>query len=626
MQPVTAEDEQSCLDGQNRGLNRLRKLRELNADPNWVNADVYRMMYMADLYIIAYERIKSTPGNMTPGGDKSTIDGFSMKTIERVINDMKSQQFQFTRARRVHIPKANGKLRPLGIPSPKDKIVQEVMRMILEAVYDGDSPTFRDCSHGFRPNKGTHTCLKEIRSWNGISWLIEGDIKACFDEIDHHTLVEILSKRISDRRFLDLVWKALTAGYLEGNIPVNSLSGSPQGSIVSPILANIYLHELDVFVEGWKEKLDTGKRTKRSNPAYNKLVKARKRKALNRKPITKEDYRKLTIQMRETPSLMHNDPGVIRIRYVRYADDWIIGLDGPKSLAEELKAGIKTFLEERLKLQLSVEKTYIRNARREKAFFLGTELCIDRAGVGDTRVIKVTWKDGTTFRKRTTGSGMTMTAPKDVLIGKLANKGYCDKQGKPTAKPALTVLDSLSILSHYNAILRGIRNYYNFVDNPRDIKHLQYILQYSAAKTLCRKYQISLATLFEKHGISLAFTVYDKDSNPIRTGRLDLKKSWSVNKFGFLIGDERDILQIWSNFRTRSKLETECCICGETEDVEMHHVRHVRKGNPRGFNKVLSAINRKQVPVCRGCHTSIHGGEYDGLSLKDFKNPKLARA
>lgn len=233
----------------NKGLNRLQKIRELNADPNWMNTDLYRLMYMEDLYIAAYERIKSIPGNMTKGSDENTLDGFSMVTIQNIIQKMRSQSFEFTRARRIHIPKANGKTRPLGIPSPKDKVVQEIIRMILECIYDGEKPTFTDASHGFRNGRGTHTCLREIRGWHGVNWFVEGDIEGCFDNIDHHTLIRILSKRIKDQKFLDLIWKALRVGYLEGHTSRNSILGTPQGSVISPILANIYLHEFDLWVE-----------------------------------------------------------------------------------------------------------------------------------------------------------------------------------------------------------------------------------------------------------------------------------------------------------------------------------------------------------------------------------------
>src|SRR5438552_1800922 len=226
-------------------------------------------MYRTDLYIIAYERIKSAPGNLTPGSDGNTIDGFSVETIQAIIQEMRNEQFQFKPVRTVYIPKTNGKMRKLGIPSTRDKVVQEVIRMILEAI--DDSPYgayFQKTSHGFRPNHSCHSALQEIRNtWTGTNWLLEGDIQACFDELDHGTLVTLLRKKIKDERFINLIWKLLRAGYLslqEGR--KDSLTGTPQGGLASPILANGYLHELDEKMEEIRKREQRGKRKRESLP------------------------------------------------------------------------------------------------------------------------------------------------------------------------------------------------------------------------------------------------------------------------------------------------------------------------------------------------------------------------
>lgn len=324
-----------------KGLNRLQKVKELNANPDWVNRDLYRLLYMEDLYIAAYEKIKSAPGNMTKGPDDSTLDGFSMTTIRNIIRKMRDQSFDFTRARRIKIPKANGKERPLGIPSPKDKVVQEVIRMILECIYDGDKPTFLDSSHGFRNGRGTHSCLQEVRGWHGVNWFVEGDIKGCFDNIDHHTLIHILTRRIKDQKFLDLIWKALRAGYMEGNTSNNSILGTPQGSIISPILANIYLHEFDVWVEKFiakhqKLRKDGGAR-KKVNPEYTFFDKELKRIKAGKKRVSPERYAELIRGKISTSSTVHNDPNIIKVKYVRYADDWLVSIDGPRKFADQFK-------------------------------------------------------------------------------------------------------------------------------------------------------------------------------------------------------------------------------------------------------------------------------------------------
>jgi len=606
----------------NYGLKRLSKLRELNADPSWVNKDLYRLLFCPELYIVAYERIKSSPGNMTKAADGSTIDGFSMKTVENIIGEMRDQSFQFTRAKRILIPKANGGIRPLSIPSARDKIVQEVIRLILECIYDGPTPTFLDCSHGFRAGRGTHSCLKEVRTWHAMDWFIEGDIKSCFDLIDHGKLIEIISKRVSDGRFTDLLWKALKAGYLEGYIPKNSISGTPQGSIVSPILANIFLHELDVRVQELVAKHSKGER-KRVNPVYTKIVKTRAKIKKGKIELPLNETRQLERAMRTTPSLMHNDPGYIRVKYVRYADDWIIGIDGPKELATRIKAEIGTFLSEVLKLTLSEEKTHIRNTRTEEAHFLGTDIRIGAGKEPTHRRIK--WKNGVEFTKRTTGHTTYMAVPTQKIISKLSERGFCDRNGNAKSKAEWTVLQLPMIVEKFNSILDGLMNYYSFVNNPYGLKRIQHVLQQSALLTFCNKLKIRKPECYRKFGHNLCVVSISK-AGTFRERKLNLVTSFKVNAMNFSFNGERpDMLKTQTSLRSRSKLEENCCICDSDKDVVMHHVRHVRKDKPaKGFAQVLSAINRKQIPVCRACHTSIHKGEYSGKKLSDFANPKVA--
>src|SRR6266566_1404745 len=244
-------------------LERLEHLRKRNSNRSWVNHDVYRLMYKEDLYIVAYERIKSKPGNMTPGTDEETLDGFSLETIREIINEMRTEQFQFKPVRQHFIPKPNGKMRKLGIPCVRDKIVQEVMHLILEAIYESPyAPYFQETSHGFGPQRSCHTALREVRThWTGVNWYLEGDRRACFDELDHQVLVHILRKKIQDERFLNLIRKLLKAGYMDlHGSKKESLIGSPQGGIISPILANVYLHELDEYIEEAKKTYEKGTR------------------------------------------------------------------------------------------------------------------------------------------------------------------------------------------------------------------------------------------------------------------------------------------------------------------------------------------------------------------------------
>ena len=612
-----------------KGLRRLQKVKELNANPNWVNSDLYRMLYMEDLYIVAYEKIKSAPGNMTKGSDDATIDGFSMTSIRNIIRTMRDQSFDFTRARRIHIPKANGKLRPLGIPSPKDKVVQEVIRMILECIYDGPEPTFSESSHGFRNGKGTHSCLREVRGWHGVNWFVEGDIKGCFDNIDHEILINILSKRIKDQKFLDLIWKALRAGYMEGKTFNNSILGTPQGSIVSPILANIYLHEFDMWVTKWIAKNERYNRLggirKKTNPNYTYYVKELNRIKAGKKRVSPERFAELVRGKISTPSIVHNDPEIIRVKYVRYADDWLVAIEGSRILAETFKSEATKFFFEELNLELSEEKTAIRSARKEEAIFLGTKITI---GSKEDIIVRAKPPRGRTLIKRRipVSHRTMMRIPIEDVLKRIREKGFIDGNNQPQAKTAWIHKEEWEIVEAYSAIMRGYRNYYSFVDNPRRLAYLEFLLQYSCAKTLCRKRQCSLRKLFQRIGLKCKVPKKkNEDGEVIKYTELALNTNWTVDRLDFKDGDgPTDLIHLGINLRTRTKLEEKCVFCDSGDNVEMHHVKHIRKGKAKGFTQVLQAINRKQIPACRDCHNKIHQGKYDGFSLKDLANPKVA--
>jgi group II intron reverse transcriptase/maturase len=464
----------------NQALARLEALRRHNSDRGWVNFDLYRLLYRPELYEVAYERIKSKPGNMTAGSDGETLDGFSIQAITGLIASLRDEVFQFRPARRIYIPKANGKRRPLGIPSPRDKGVQEVLRLILEAIYDSPRGAhFLNSSHGFRPNRSCHTALREFSSqWTGVTWIIEGDIKSCLDEIDHHTLVKLLQKKISDGRFLNLIWKALRAGYLWGKERRDALTGSPQGSILSPILANVYLHELDCFVERLRAKYDRGEERRR-NPEYERVKKQRRYWVRKTGGVFTPHIKQLTQRLRSLPSGDPQDPNYVRVRYLRYADDWIIGVTGPKHLAETIKEEVRQFLKDQLRLELSQEKTRITHAKTEEASFLGVRLSIGKAHRAQSKIGPQRSADGRMFKRRVTGWLPILKAPTPRLVERLHQKGFCDAQGAPTSQKKWLLLDADQIIRLYNSILRGLLNYYRFVDNFASLSRIQYILRYS---------------------------------------------------------------------------------------------------------------------------------------------------
>jgi len=601
-----------------KAIQRLEVIRQLNAKAEWQNDNLYKLMLRPDLYVLAYEKIKSEPGNMTPGTDGETLDGFSSKEVEKLIEEMKTERYQPRPVKRTYIPKANGKMRKLGIPGVRDKIVQEVIRLILEAVYDSNHGAyFKDTSHGFRRERNCHSALKDVqRRWSGVTWLIEGDISNCFDDIDHEILIKIIKEKIKDERFTNLIYKILKAGYQDlKEARKDSLAGTPQGGIVSPILANIYLHKLDEYVEQMQKRLEKG--TKRKyNLEYKRIQD--KRLYLKGKGLTRsKEFKELETRMKKLPSRDTKDPNFVRVKYVRYADDWLIGVTGPIELAKEIKEEVKVFLKAKLNLTLSEEKTVITQARTREAKFLGYQI---RLGRTDQEQKQTMTRNGSGhFKRRSTGMEIVLKAPMEELIKKLHTKGFCTKDGEPTHRAAWITLDEDQIVTLYSQINRGIQQYYRPADNWNRVQRIQHILKYSLAKTLAAKKKGKTSDFIS--GSEKDITVYVTRNGKQREVKFYQNHDWTTKREAFKLGAKIDQVTMNVRLRTRSKLGYPCCICGKEESIQMHHVRHIRKmteKKAKGFNRILSTLNRKQIPVCQRCHKLIHAGKYDGISLKDF--------
>jgi group II intron reverse transcriptase/maturase len=595
---------------------KLEVLRKNNSNSNWVNKRLYRLLYDKDLLVLAYENIKSKPGNMTKGSDGLTLDGISEEYLDKVIAELKNGSFEFKPSRRIEIPKKNGKTRKLGIPSPRDKIIQEALRIILESIYDSPKGSrFLDYSHGFRGGRSPHTALKSIRtSWRGSVWFVEGDISNCFDSLDHHILIDLLCKRIDDERFISLIWKSIRAGYVEFRTFKNSLIGSPQGSILSPILSNIYLHELDVFVDNIIRRETKGSR-RRQNPDY-RILANRKQRRLQKKDEKIAEIKELTKAMKKVPSVDCYDSNFVRVHYIRYADDWVVGVVGDKLLAEWIRREIQFFLKNKLGLTLNEEKTKITHARNGQAEFLGVRISCGRFNHQTSSIHIV---NGRNTRKRISGGEIKMDAPLNSIVEKLHSKGFCDKKGFPIARGIWLNFDDADIVRSFSAVNRGLLNYYRFTDNFGNLNRIDYILRYSLAKTLSRKHRTSIGKIFDKYGrkinikgenFSVAFW-----SPPDWKRRPDL----------FMINEFVDTLPTEIFKAAKSKLGYPCCVCGSDKSVSMHHVRHINnlmmraaRRKKKGFIKIMGALNRKQIPVCKKCHSEIHAGNYDGLKLSDL--------
>lgn len=580
-------------------LERLSTITRLNkVNTKYVNKDLYRLLYKEELYILAYEKIKSKSCN-------SSLDGYSVDIIRKIIEGMKNFSFCFKPAKRIYIPKANKKgLRPIDMGDVKDKIVLEAIRMILESVYEN---SFLETSHGFRPNRGCHTALRDIRVvFKGSKWFIEGDIKNFFNSVDHNVLISLLKKRIEDPQFLNLIRKVLNAGYFEFKMHKTDLIGVPQGNIISPILSNIYLHELDLFVEEIKSEFVKEIKKRKYSRDYtglqNEISKARRNRDF-------DQLKRLRKRLLKTIPFDYSDSTFKRLNYVRYADDWLIGIIGSRKDALAIKEKIKVFLKERLNLELNEEKTYVTSASKDKALFLGTLLSCPV--YKEEKLVKRE-KNGIILKQRKSSANIRMTLPLAKVLTRLKEANFCNSAKSSRPKFQWLHYSHKEILLSYNAVINGISNYYSFIDNCGALALIYHLLRSSAAKLLATKFNLKTQRkVYKKFGKTL--------KSPEKT-HLVLKNDWSRKPMAFNIKAKTDLSILYTNRLTRSILTRICAICSSQEKVEMHHVKHLKNLNVKlsPQEKSMVSLNRKQIPVCRVCHMDLHTGKYDGMSLRDL--------
>lgn len=602
--------------------NVLESLKSKATNANYHYQRLYRNLYNPEFYLLAYQRIQAKQGNMTAGADGKTIDGMGMKRIENLIEKLRDYSYQPKPARRMYIPKANGKTRPLGIPSFDDKLVQEVVRLILESIYE---PTFCNTSHGFRPKRSCHTALQHIkRNYTGVKWFVEGDIKGCFDNVDHHVLVQILRRRIADEHFIGLIWKFLKAGYMENWVYHNTYSGTPQGSLISPMLANIYLNELDVFMANYAKTFNCG--TKRQiNPAYKKALDVRRGKQewlkRNANKISEEKRREVTAQIQEINQYLrtipYGDPmdnEYRRIVYVRYADDFLIGIIGSKADAKKVKADVGTFIGENLHLEMSAEKTLITHGN-DFAHFLGYEITAS-SEQNSTRM-----KTG--YTKRSYTGRIKLYVPKEKWLNRLLSYGALKinvveskEVWKPTRRPGLIRLDDIEILNQYNAEVRGLYNYYRLAHNVSVLNSFLYVMKFSMYKTFAGKYRTSMRKIIRKYSRDGDFTV----SYPTKKGTKSIvfyNQGMRYNDKVVATENPDVICRANENRRYTSLIDRLkghiCEWCkAETEDIEIHHVRKLKDLSGKAeWERQMIARKRKTLALCHDCHVKLHNGKLD---------------
>jgi len=566
---------------------------------------LYRQMFNKDLYLLAYGNVYSNQGAMTPGASEETADGMSEGKIDQIIELMRFERYRFAPARRIYIPKKNGKLRPLGLPSWSDKLVGEVVRLLLEAYYE---PRFSDHSHGFRKGRGCHTALREIREvWRGTSWFVEGDISDCFGSLDHSVMAGILAENIHDQRFLRLIRHMLKAGYLEDWEYHDTLSGCPQGGVVSPILSNIYLNKLDEFVERELIPRHTRGAARAPDPRYTGL---KRQRDSARKRGDRATARTMLRQMRALPSRDPMDPGFRRLRYLRYADDHILGFTGPKAEAEQIKAELTRFLRETLRLELNQDKTLISHARTQPARFLGYYIIVQHC---DT---KITRGRRSANGQRSANGRIALRVPPDVIKAKIAPYR---RRGKPWHRSRLQNLDAYDIVRIYGAEYRGIVNYYLLAQDVWRLTRLCWYAETSMLKTLAAKHKSSVAKMAARykakvitgHGPRTCF-----EARLTRKGKKDL-----VARFGGipLRQDRRAVIHDPAPARTsypRKELihrlrKRWCELCEHDTTVAVHQVAALKHLGTTGpgqptWAALMAGMRRKTLIVCAACHEYIH--------------------
>ena len=563
----------------------LNNLAEHSKEPNYKYRRLYRILFNEEMFYIAYQRISANKGGMTSGSDNQTLDEMSLSRIQELIATLKDESYQPKPARRVYIPKKNGKKRPLGLPSVNDKLVQEVLRMILEPIYEGQ---FSYCSHGFRPNRSCHTALAQIqKSFNGVKWFVEGDIKGYFDNINHSVLINTLCERIEDERFIRLVRKFLNAGYIEDWKFQRTYSGTPQGGIISPLLANIYLDKLDKYIADYINNFDKGKNRKENKES--RTIRARRERLINkvktetdsnkRAELVKE-YKANQAQSALIPSGNEMDENYKRLKYVRYADDFLIGVIGSKADAQKIKEDITKYLSENLALELSEEKTLITHSSKA-AKFLGYEIYVMTSNATKRKANGAMCR---VFNKR-----LQLMIGRDTIKQKLLDEGLVEikihngkEQWKPKSKSVLVANDDLEILDHYNNLIRGFVNYYSLANNSCTLHSFTHILEYSMYKTFAHKYRSKVPEILRRYMKNGIFTVkYTVKSGRVKERTFNLIDRLKANK---------------------------CELCGaENTELEMHHINKLKNITGKSeWEKLMMARRRKTIAVCKKCHYTIH--------------------
>ena len=583
----------SELSGSYKSQQLLKLKSDLSIGLEATNLSI--IMSDSDFLIACWVRIRSNKGSLTPAFNKDTLDGIKWSWFIETARQMRNGNYRFQCARRVYIPKPNKKLRPLTMPSPKDKIVQEGMRFLLEMIFE---PIFKDSSYGWRPNKGCLMALNNIRKkCKGCSWYIEGDIDQQFPTTNHNILISIIKKKVDDQAFIDLLYKYIKIGYGENIKQATPMKiGVIQGGILSPILANIYMHPFDNWVEEFLlPSFKKGKKRKK-NPEYFKQYYKDGRKAKNK----------------NLKSVIDIDPNFKRFYYFRYADGFIIGVVGSKKDCTMLKEKIHDFLETELNLILNLGKTSITNATKKSASFLGYKIY-------KTKMRKMPIKRDKVGRMRRIVPRPILDVSIKDTVKKLTERKYARKGGKPTRNARFVNHQLADIIRHYRSVERGILNYSSVANNyGRLAARVHFILKYSCVLTIASKMKLKTKKkVFKKYGKDLKI-LNEKgkiiEHYPTPSYKRPQKIPLHIKYYSEDFIEKLDARVS----RGRKDLKGPCVVCGSNEFIEIHHVKSLKKRPRKGdfLEDMMCKMNRKQIPLCRASHQQVHAGRYDGSSFK----------
>lgn len=617
--------------------------------------DLYSILSNPIIHIQALGNIRPNKGVGTPGIDKMTLQGMNMKLIEKIANEFKNKTYKFKPVRRVYIPKpGKTKKRPLGIPTLQDRIVQESIRLILESIYEPIFETLRNKNYGFRPDCSTHHAIKFLKD-NGTACniAIEGDIIGAYDNVNIDILINILNERIMDRNFLNLIRQGCHCGLMEFNEFHETISGVPQGGIASPILFNIYMHKFDQYINFRLNKIldkyneinnrSNQKLHYRNNAYHNISTKLDYHRKMLKNIIKDNKYDDLDthtqervkqrqknikelLMKRTNTSAIEKSKRAIRIVYCRYADDWILLSNCKKEMALTINNHIKKWLIKELKLELSPEKTKITNLTIDNATFLGFALyTYDSSKLSKNQQGELI---------RTGGYNIKVGIDLDRIRQRFIAKGFCDKHFKPIGIRPYSVLSLDEIITKYNYIIQGMANYYiPAIDMTRHFSQIYYIISYSCYGTIATKRKTSIYKLLKNFGKPPVFKIEMKMNTKSKKITTDLKSEVhtkelylvkyqtaleKAKKITYKINENLFEPMQRINWRTYKNLRGCCCICGCREDVEWHHVNSVRKGTVKGFAKVMSNLNRKQIPLCKLHHNEITQGRYNDIKVSEL--------